>query len=546
MASILDTITEVGGPNVKAIFVVAFLCLSIAAMKRLYNLVLKTTWSEVKEWCMIIACLLRGNNPASNLIKALHEESGAHLFYIRVRIFGFFGPQVIFPRDEGLVTHVTRSKKFVRFNPLSSIHSPFGRMITKATGLDSYINNYLASSIWCNLDGELQKRQKAVYHAYIQQAVNQNLSEKAYLFAQKFLRVFVEREGPEFNLFDMVQKLNAAMQLKLTYNYTLRTCSLDRYVEIANKGFQCMYHFRTPDQDVLDDMDELFEDMVANSGNDGFVAYFKKAHLEGRLTYDEFYHNVIVAVFLSQQTLPHATFWPIARCAHDKGVLNAVRNNEDGLVEYVSEEFRVHGPSSPILMPYISLEEDAYGSLTVPKGSVIQIMPALLHTNPRLWEEANTFKRKRFSSVIGKRLSTLSIKDIDIDDEEEKKSEDEDLAEKSKSKALTMESMSAMLFSRTDEQDTLDRPLKKMSRRGSSLEGAPKSASKQRYMPFGVGRGICPGQKLGLTTVLNSVKALIDDWDIEIIDDKGLLERPSQDHILVDTIVALEMISVAA
>mmetsp|Transcript_27141 Transcript_27141/g.41048 ORF Transcript_27141/g.41048 Transcript_27141/m.41048 type:complete len:562 (-) Transcript_27141:61-1746(-) len=541
MTNIPDTIAEIGGTNAKAAVFVAVLCLFTSAITRLYTSFRKTEWGEVKEWCMITACLQRGENPASNLIKALHEVSGMHLFYVRVRMFGLFGPHLIFPKDEGLVTHVTRSKKYVRFNPLTSVHSPAGRLITKATGLDSYINKYLTGSIWCNLDGPHAKRQKAVYHGYIQKSVSQNLSKRAYVFAKEFLRNFAEREGSEFDLFDMCQKLNAEMQLKLMYDYTLKTCSLERYVEIANKGFQCMYKFRAPEKDIIEDMDKLFEDMVANSGDDGFIAYFKKAHLEGKLSFDEFYHNVIVAVFLSQQTLPHGTFWPIARCAHDQGVLKAVRNDEDSLVEYVSEEFRIHGPSSPILMPYIALEEDSYGSLAVPKGSIIQIMPGLLHANPRLWEEPNTFKQKRFSSVVRKRLSSLSAtiigSDFDSDDEEEKKLDDTDLIENFESKALTMESISAMLFSRTDEQDALDRPSKKkMVRRSSSLENAPKSASKQRYIPFGVGRGICPAQRLGLTTVLNSVKALIDDWDIEIIDDKGLLERPSQDHILVDTI----------
>lgn len=41
---------------------------------------------------------------------------------------------------------------------------------------------------------------------------------------------------------------------------------------------------------------------------------------------------------------------------------------------------------------------------------------------------------------------------------------------------------------------------------------------------------------LGLTTVLNSIKALIDDWDIVLLDDKGLLDKPICEHILVGTI----------
>jgi hypothetical protein len=38
---------------------------------------------------------------------------------------------------------------------------------------------------------------------------------------------------------------------------------------------------------------------------------------------------------------------------------------------------------------------------------------------------------------------------------------------------------------------------------------------------------------LGLTTILTSIRTLIGSWDIEIIDDKDLLERTTHEHILV-------------
>jgi cytochrome P450 len=258
-------------------------------------------------------------------------------------------------------------------------------------------------------------------------------------------------------------------------------------------------------------MDALFQDMMDCSGDLGYVRFFEKAYKAGKLSYQEYHHNIVVAILLSQQTLPHATFWPIARFASNPEALDRVRNNPEVLVELVAEEYRVHGPSSPILMPYMTLKDDNYGPLSIPKGTVVQIMPSLMHTNPRLWESCDDYDMFRFSKTIRARLDA---------EDSTNKAKEESMG------AVPLNQMNAMLFSRTDATDSVDRPLKvgKAVRRPSNLREAPKSDSKQRYIPFGLGRGTCPGQKLGLATVLNSVKALIDNWDIEIVDDKGLLQ----------------------
>jgi hypothetical protein len=62
------------------------------------------------------------------------------------------------------VKHVTSSKNYVGFNPLASDLFPPGRLLAKWTGREDYINTYLISSVWCNLDGDIQKRQKGVYN----------------------------------------------------------------------------------------------------------------------------------------------------------------------------------------------------------------------------------------------------------------------------------------------------------------------------------------------------------------------------------------------
>jgi len=41
---------------------------------------------------------------------------------------------------------------------------------------------------------------------------------------------------------------------------------------------------------------------------------------------------------------------------------------------------------------------------------------------------------------------------------------------------------------------------------------------------------------IGLGVVLNAVKALLDVWDIEVLEDYGLRSRSIHEHILVDTI----------
>lgn len=488
---------------------------------------------EIREWYLLVRHLAAkgATNPGSNLMKALQAASGEHLSFVRMRVCGCFGPRMIFPRDEGLIAHITSNHKtYVRFNPVTSELSPLGRILCRAGGVHCYIQKYLSQSIWCNLEGPVHKRQKAVYNSYIHQAVTKvNFPEKAYQVAQAFFRDMDRKNENEFFLFQTIQKLNAALSLALIFDYKLTTCSLDRFVELANEGFGCIYRFQTPSQQAMSDMDELFQDMLNNSGDSGFVSFFQTAYEKGSLaSEEEVFHNLVVAVFLGQQTLPHATFWPLARFATNPLSRQTVRADPDALAHLIAEEYRVHAPSTPLLMPYMALNDDQYGPLSIAKGSIFFIMPHLLHTNPRLWEDCEEYKVFRFSEAVRSRLVRKG------DKEEDKKRTKMSTAGNN---IVQLTTVHATLVSRTDPLDSYDRPTRKLpDRSSSSLQDGPKSNTKQRYIPFGVGRGICPAQKLGLTTVLNSIRALLDEWDLELVDDQGLLDKPLQEHILVDTI----------
>lgn len=483
--------------------------------RRLYN-----EGKEVMEWLTLVRHLLVGNcrRPAQNLIYALHQASGDHLYRIKFRLFGIFGAHVILPRDEGLTMHIATSQKYVRINPLTSDLFPLGRLACRLSGFQAYLDKYLSHSVWCQLDGESHKRQKAVYTAYMQKTVQPKLNEGAYDCATSFWRDIVTTSGPEFDLFGTLQKIMAVLQVELTLGYKLTTCSIERFVEIANRGFEAAYTLQVPADDVTDDLDRLIADMCVNADDEGFAGFFRAAWKDGRLTYEEFKHNVVIAVLLSQQTLPHSTFWPVRRCASSPEILRQVRDNPETIADMVAEEFRMHGPSSPILMPYLALEEDQYGPLRIEKGTLVQMMPSLLHLNPRLWNDAKSYDVGRFSKAAHAKLRAS------------------DAACGERQDVVTPSVVSAALVTRLSPRDRSHRPELFRRQAAESLDSADKSSTKMRYVPWGVGRGICPGQRLGLSLVLNAFKALVDAWDFDIVEDKGLLSRPVHEHILVETI----------
>jgi hypothetical protein len=75
----------------KAITVTVF-GVGVAILSRVYN-----ESNEILEWFGLVWWLYKGDGYAYNLIKALKEVSGEHLFYIRVRFFCLFSNFFNFP-----------------------------------------------------------------------------------------------------------------------------------------------------------------------------------------------------------------------------------------------------------------------------------------------------------------------------------------------------------------------------------------------------------------------------------------------------------------
>ena len=64
---------------------------------------------------------------------------------------------------------------------------------------------------------------------------------------------------------------------------------------------------------------------------------------------------------------------------------------------------RVLNPPQPFLLPHFPSEDCIVGEFHIQRRTILLVNAWFMHRNPKLWEEPNRFKPKRFEVTIGER-----------------------------------------------------------------------------------------------------------------------------------------------
>ncbi|KAF9600944.1 hypothetical protein IFM89_014071 [Coptis chinensis] len=70
-------------------------------------------------------------------------------------------------------------------------------------------------------------------------------------------------------------------------------------------------------------------------------------------------------------------------------------------LHYILNETLRLFPTVPLLAAHSSAEECTIGGYKIPRGTMLMVNAYAIHRDPKLWEEPNSFKPKRFEGIQG-------------------------------------------------------------------------------------------------------------------------------------------------
>lgn len=206
----------------------------------------------------------------------------------------------------------------------------------------------------------------------------------------------------------------------------------------------------------------------------------------GELTETEALQNASVYVLAHAPT--SVLFWALYRTARD-GRCAELRNNKTLLLQSIKEELRLH-PGVPTLFSRLTKADDINYGVKIPAGSSVLISPLYYHRNPELWEDAESFSPERW--------------DIERNDPQE------------------------LLKPITANGDMVSRPT------GCPVQHDSDGKISPRFTPFGGGQHKCQGRLLAVEELVLVVSSVLEHFDLQVIDDKGLMNKPIAEHTQLD------------
>mmetsp|Transcript_54952 Transcript_54952/g.67347 ORF Transcript_54952/g.67347 Transcript_54952/m.67347 type:complete len:503 (-) Transcript_54952:388-1896(-) len=449
----------------------------------------------------------KGKNPVKSLPHALLEHFPGHSV-VKMRLFGIAGPQVFFLADEALVAHVTSSPRYRRVNPLDSRNFSFAEVLTKITGMKSFLQTFLDQSIWFQPYGDVHRRQRELFLSFVPKFLTQDKQAEVHELSRKLLEERIRENGRGADLFDLLQEVVSILQLHFISDYQLMpSMTVREYCDVTNSAFGGMYSFQSPSPEQVQKLSALCKHMLKHGGSEGLVQHMRdhaSKDLSATQREVELLHNLMAGLFLGQQSLANGAYWVVLRLAQEPETLALLREDLRLLPQLIAEELRLHPPSSPFLMPYKALEDDEFGGFKVPAGSIVAMMPILLHLNEDHWPEAKDFNKARFyETILDKRNEYQGHRPCSW----------------SSGPAPLAEVNAAMV----------------QGNRTCPISG---NVGSQKYCPFGVGKdATCPMQGFSISVLLNLLAIIIPEWDVEVHDlsEPSFSACPVTEHVNVDT-----------
>jgi len=434
--------------------------------------------------------------------------------FAKVRMFGVFGRCIIFPRDGELISHVTTSQNYKRVNPLDAKNFEGAELLTRVFGMKPFLNSFLTQSIWFQPSGDIHFRQRELFLGFVTKFLTEEAQREIYSLSSEALRERIECNGDTVDLFDLLQEVVSIVQLHFISDYRLPdSWTIEEYCSITNSAFGGMYSFTSPSAHQQAGLVSLTSDMLENSGPKGLVRHMRRhasSDLPDAQREQELLHNLMAGLFLGQQSLANAAYWAVRRLFGSPALLKQVRADEQLLPSLIKEEMRVHPPSSPLLMPFLNCQRDVYKGTVIEEGSIVAVVPILLHLNDDVWPDSAFFKPARFDAEVAERRASF---------------QGSHQHRESKGAVPVEDVYAAMAQKGEDCQNSGSRcPMAKTD--------ATSKTQSERYCPFGVGRARCPMMGFSIGVVMNLMCAIMRDWEVDLHDDFDL---PVSDHVLVDT-----------
>jgi len=472
-------------------------------------------WTECLDWCRLGRYFVSTRrSPVRHLSQALLEEFPGR-DRIRVRMFGLGGPFVVFTRDPDLIQRVTHSQKYIRANPLNGDQIPWAGLIARVTGMQPFLSSFLLQSIWFQASGDVHRRQRDRFLSFVPKFLTQGAQDRIHRKIEEVLPQRVQVKGPGADLFDLLQEVVSVVQLWFISDYELPAeWSVERYCEVTNSAFGSLYAFQAPRPSHAAQLEALVNDMMVRSGPEGLIQHMRDRapkELSEKQRQEELRHNLMAGLFLGQQSLANCAFWLVLRLHDDPQLVDLLRKDSSKLPGIVSEELRLHPPSSPFLMPYYAVQDDNHGGLEIPSGSLVAMMPILMHMNEDLHSRPEGFLRSRFDSEQGKKHNSSQV-----------------CPSPTAEGSAPILDVHACMVSKV-------RGGASSSRDGCPVTGGGRVGDRAGYCPFGVGKATCPMQGFSLSVILNLVRVIVQDWDVDVHDAKTLSTAPVTQHVVIDT-----------
>ena len=391
--------------------------------------------------------------------------------YALFRMLGWTGNHTLIIRSEKMLSHVLRRPKEFPRSGLGG-YPPFD------------VNSVLGAG-----SGKEWLKYRILFNDYFMKSYREDIPE---------LRDIVEERAPhwhestQINLLDEVYRIVVEIHGRLFFQSSFGCFDDEQegtnFADLVAKILEVPMYFLNDgsDSDVKQFHATILNAIKQSTKPESIGHICQTMWEEGEFTLDEAIQHGCLYMLAQAPTM--AIFWVLYRAASMNRCAE-LRDDPDKLLQAIKEELRIH-PPVPMMLGRVALNDTQIGDVQIPADTNIWTSPFFIHHNPALWEDSAEFCPEQWQ--------------------------------------LRSKSTADLLWYRTDRDDTARRP---SCPHAAAAAEQGKQQSPLRYVPFGSGQHQCQGRKFAVEEVYWVVHTILQHVDLTVIEDKGLLAKPVQDHI---------------
>lgn len=264
---------------------------------------------------------------------------------------------------------VTNCDDFWRCNPLVVFRSWYTWWI----GLDKFVDDHIAESIFVQLDGEKHDKLRAIFLDFGRMIADPETQDA---LAKNALTILQGRVRGKHGLFDILQEVATRILLEVLVGSSLPAGWTDRrFLDLINRIMEAVFNIQCPFRRDQKDLRYIFEHFWTNSAENSLTQHLRRCGCSQEQTK----HNLLALMFLGMQSLANGPYWQILRIYTEHGLLEQVRENPQRVWAVIVEELHNHPPSAPILMPYRAKRNTTIQGQAILEGTIVVISPPWSH-----------------------------------------------------------------------------------------------------------------------------------------------------------------------